>query len=610
MENAPCGARHCGAKRMAEADRFIAATWTETASGFGVPSWVLLAFGVVAGVAHLIGIAEFSGAPLRLTSEFVAQHIAEAFRGPAYLLLILCGGEIVDRDTAAGVVPKVAALGVVVLAALTAFGAAAIAAQVAWGRPPLDPVLCAYAVYINFGWHVFLLAAASIAIRVALRNAASTGAFAGAPAIRDVFRSKWFGMLVAAAFFLAVWAPGDAPFGPAPVRYSGMNGYGHYLGRFYASGLCWTALTVLLVLAVHAWTRGGGSVRKRWRLPEEVVNIGAPAVVVWAATAFWICVNTGEPNSTAASPAEPHVRAGVPYVVAMDLTIDLYPEARRVESGGSMLLANTGSEPIRELRLFFPREVQVENVDIASIVEPGAEPGVHRYVFARPLRFGERVRMEFSLTWRDRGLGRDRRPLRLVENGTFIESADILPSFGREPTLASQGLGSTRIRMVIGTSLDQVAVGPGLLLREWKENARRYFEYATDFGNGPPDPRSKAPGSVSPGFSVHSGRYAMTRSRWSDTVVEVYHHPEHGRNVGSMLRCVRQSLGHAARSSWPYPGGLLRIVEIPYRGEARVFPLTVLFSERGEFAFDVRRGAVLDALCASVARGVAQASRR
>ena len=609
MEDTPCGARHCGAKPTAGADRFIDAIWAETASGFSVRSCVLLAFGVVAGVAYLIGAAELSGAPLRLTSEFVAQHVAGAFRGPAYLLLIHCGGEMVDRDSATGVVSKVAALGFVVLVALTAFGAGAIATQVAWGQPPLDPVLCAYAVYIDFGWHVFLLAAASIAIQVALRNAASTGAFAGAPAIRDVFRSKWFGMLVAAAFFLAVWALGDTPFGPAPVRYSGMNGYGHYLGRFYASGLCWTALTVLLVLAVHAWTRGGGLVRKRWRLPEEVVNIGAPAVVVLAATAFWISVNTDEPISTAASPSEPHARAGVPVVVSMDLTVDLYPAARRVESGGSMLLANTGSEPIRELRLFFPREVQVENVDIASIVEPVAEPGVHRYVFARPLRFGERVRMDFSLAWNDHESGKDRNPPRLVENGTFIESADILPTFGRDPTLDSQVLESTRIRMVIETSLDQVAVGPGLLLREWKENARRYFEYERDFTTQF-DPRSKAPGSVSPDFSIHSGRYAVARRRWNDTVVEVYYHPEHGRNVGSMFRCVRQSLGHAARSSWPYQGGLLRIVEIPYRGEARVFPHTVLFSERREFAFDVRRGAVLDALCASVARGVAQASRR
>ena len=609
MKDAPCGARHCGAKPTAGADRFIDAIWAETASGFSVRSRVLLAFGVVAGVAYLIGAAELSGAPLRLTSEFVAQHISEAFRCPAYLLLILCGGEIVDRDTAAGVVPKVAALGFVVLAALTAFGAGAIATQVTWGQPPLDPVLCAYAVYIDFGWHVFLLAAASIAIQVASRNAANTGAFAGAPAIRDVFRSKWFGMLVAAAFFLAVWALGDAPFGPAPVRYSGMNGYGHYLGRFYASGLCWTAFTVLLMLSVHAWTRGARTVRKRWRLPEEVVNIGAPAVVVLAATAFWICVNAGEPNLTAASHMEPHVRAGVPVVVSMDLTVDLYPEARRVESGGSMLLANTGSEPIRELRLFFPREVQVENVDIASRVEPGAEPGIHRYVFARPLRFGERVRMDFSLTWNDHESGKDRGPPRLVENGTFIESADILPTFGREPTLETQGLGPTRIRMVIGTSLDQVAVGPGLLLREWKENARRYFEYERDF-TSQFDPRSKAPGSVSPDFSIHSGRYAVARRRWNDTTVGVYYHPEHGRNVGSMFRCVRQSLGHAARSSWPYRGGLLRIVEIPYRGEARVIPQTVLFSERREFAFDVRRGAGLDALCASVARGVAQASRR
>ena len=89
-----------------------------------------------------------------LTSEFVAQHIAAAFRWPSYLILIHCGGQIAYREAGATnvlVASKVAALCVVVLAALTAFGIAAIGAQIASGQPALDLAGCAYALYINFG---------------------------------------------------------------------------------------------------------------------------------------------------------------------------------------------------------------------------------------------------------------------------------------------------------------------------------------------------------------------------------------------------------------------------------------------------------------------------
>ena len=85
--------------------------------------------------------------------------------------------------------------------------------------------------------------------------------------------------------------------------------------------------------------------------------------------------------------------------------------------------------------------------------------------------------------------------------------------------------------------------------------------------------------------------------------VEVYHHPEHHRNVDSILGCVRRSL---SLSFSPYPDGLLRVIEFPYAGETRVFPDAMLFSERGEFAFDLRGGLRVDTLCANVAEAVAR----
>ena len=98
----------------------------------------------------------------------------------------------------------------------------------------------------------------------------------------------------------------------------------------------------------------------------------------------------------------------------------------------------------------------------------------------------------------------------------------------------------------------------------------------------------------------------MARDRWKDTTVEVYYHPDHERNVGSIFRCVRRSFDHLAPSSSPYANQLLRVVEFPYAGEARVFPDAILFSERSEFAFDLRGGLRIDALCASVDRAIAR----
>ena len=624
LEDPACGEQRGDAARTTGSLRFLSAAWAETTAVFGVAYFALLAFGIVTGVASLMGAAELPGAPLMLTSEFVAQHFAEAFRVPAYLIVIHCGGEIAHRDagtTDVLVASKVAALCMVVFCALTAFGIATFLAQIAHGQPVLDPALCAYALYINFGWHIFLLGAVSIAIQATLRDAIRICPAAGAPAMVDALRSKWFGMLIVAAVLLAVWALGEerAPFGPLPAQYSGMNGYGYDLALFYASGLCWTAFTALLVLAAHVWTCRDGFARKRWRLPQGVVNVGAPAVATWAAMGCWIYnANMLDPHAneteTAAWRAEheqrcgPYAHRGVPHVVAMDIAVDIYPTERRLESRGSVLLANTGAEPIGELMLLFPRGARVERIDIpnTSVVEHSVEFGIHLYLFARPLRFGERVRMRFELAWEQRGFGNGERPRRLLENGAFIEGGDVVPSFGHDPAHEGERTRATRIRAVIGTSLDQVAVGPGILLREWKENARRYFEYARGSRATPHALRPKARGSVWPAFSIHSAKYAVARDRWHDTTVEVYYHPDHERNVGSVFRCVRQSLDHLAWLSSPYPDALLRVVEFPYAGEARVFPDAILFSERSEFAFNLRGGLRIDALCASVDRAIAR----
>ena len=583
--------------------RFVPAAWAETTAAFGAGCCGLLGIGAIAGTVYLYVAAGFSGTPRTLTSEFVALHVADAFRWPAYLVVVCCGGQIGHRRAvpeSIAVASKVTALCVVVLAALTTFGIAAIGAQVARGVSMSDAVLCAYAICINFGWHVFLLAAVSMAIQVALRDAIRAWP---APAMAGAAKGRWFGTSIAAATTLVWWGldGGATPLGPAPAPYSGMNGYGHHVRQFCAAGLFWTALTLIVVFAAHAWTCRTGA---RRRLSRGMVNAGVASAVICIATGCWMYFdmpgthwNEGESRGLPAD--NPGWPVGVIHVVALDLEVDIDPAGRRLESRGSMLLANAGAEPIGQLALSFPEGMHVHRIDVPSAVENVAGPGLHRYLFARPLRPGERVRMGFELAWQRRGFGNGRG---LIENGTFLEAADVMPAFAHRRAPPAATARSARIRLLVGTSLDQVAVGPGILLREWKENARRYFEYARAASGAPGRPPWTARGAGLPAFSIHSARFAVARERHDGLAVEVHHHPDHGRNVESIFGCVRQTLERRGRSP-PYPDQVLRIVEFPYAGAARVFPDAIAFSEQREFAFDLRAS---DALCESVAGAIAR----
>ncbi len=562
----------------------------------------LLALGAAAGAGHLTGVA---GAPFALTSDLVALHLADAFRVPAYVIAIYCGAEIAHREAGATIGAKAAALCVALVVVLTVFAITAIGVQTVRGGSDMDVVLCAYATHVNFGWHVVLLGTVSMVLQNSLRDMLPNCTGSDTRWAK-LFSGKRFGVLIVAAVFLAAWVLDgmDTPFGPGPAQYSGMNGYAHHLEPFYVSGLYWTALTVLLLLAAHLRSQRDEFACKGRRLPGSIANVGVPALAIWIGTGSWIYADRIDRQASPGGQEDQQraANSGVPHVVAWNLEVDIDLVERSLRSRGSALLANVRDEPIRELTLLAPRGARLTKIDIPNTTALERNPEFHRYAFARPLRSGERVRMLFEMVYEVGGLVPGGSAPRLVENGTFVESGDIVPSFGPDPAREGGSIPATRIRTVIGTSLDQVAIGPGVLLREWKENARRYFEYA----RGPHASRVEAPGRPDLAFSIHSGRYAVARRRFDDMTVEVFYHPGHERNIGSMFRCVRESLEDRVQGSSPYPDALLRLIEFPYAGETRVTPDAILLSEQREFAFDLRGGRGIDALCESMDRAIAR----
>lgn len=124
-----------------------------------------------------------------------------------------------------------------------------------------------------------------------------------------------------------------------------------------------------------------------------------------------------------------------------------------------------------------------------------------------------------------------------------------------------------RVETILSTSPDQVAVAPGSLLREWRENGRRYFHYKLD-----QDSLNF--------YSFISARYQVAREDWNGIQLEVYYHPEHHWNVPKMLRAMRASLTYLQREFGPYRHKQARIIEFPRVARfAQAFPGTMPYSE-------------------------------
>ena len=199
---------------------------------------------------------------------------------------------------------------------------------------------------------------------------------------------------------------------------------------------------------------------------------------------------------------------------------------------------------------------------------------------------------------------------RVVQNGTFLENSEIMPIFGyqegnemsdknrrqhyglpeksRRPPLNRQdtlhrmdayiGLNSdwVNVETILRTAPDQIAIGPGSLLREWEENGRRCFQYKLDHASFN-------------FYSFLSARYQVARRDWNGVKLEVYYQPGHDFNVERMLNAMEKSLDYYTKNFGPYYHKQCRIIEFPrFSDFAQSFPGTMPYSEGVGFIQDFR----------------------
>jgi ABC-2 type transport system permease protein len=437
----------------------------------------------------------------------------------------------------------------------------------------------------------------------------------------------YFIFVVLVATNLFIWGPLNVAsnlwqFGAqSNITYSDFYGEAPFRSAWNWFTLYWLFFCAILsILAVLLWPRGKElSWSERWRNAGlRLTGVWRPllalSVLAFIATGGWIYYNTKVLNKIRGPKDSERLQADyeksykqfekmeLPRVRSVKYTIDVYPETRGLTMIAEEVVYNPYTHPLEEIHFTIDRAYD-NDIEIpgATLSKDDKRLSYRIYHFSPPLQPGESRTMHLKATSKTRGFENEVSNLVLVQNGTFFNSG-ILPGIGyssggeltdpndrRKYKLGPQELMPPLERncaddcrdnylggradfiepaeAIISTSLDQIAVAPGSLVREWQQNGRRYFEYKLDH-------------SSLFFFSFISAHYEVAREDWKGIKIEVYYLKEHPWNVPRMLNSIKKSLDYYTTNYGPYYQNEARIIEFPRVASfAQAFPGTMPYSE-------------------------------
>jgi aminopeptidase N len=592
---------------------------------------VLLVLGVVNVMGFLaLGGPKVFGARTIPVTRSVVPLLEGAFTLFPIIIAIYYAGELVwrERDRRfheildaspipnwAYVVPKAAAVALVLLATMIIAVAAAMAIQLVKGVSDLE--LEKYLL-----WYILprTIDVTLIAVLAVFLQAVSPNKYIGW-GLMVVFMVSQM-VLSALGFEHNLYQYGSSP----SVPYSDMNGAGHFWQGAWWFRLYWAAFALLLLVAAHMlWRRGTESrlMPRLRRVPGQVRGaagwIGGAALAVFAGTGVWAFYNTNVLNDYETSDASDRFLAEYekkfiafekvpqPGVRNVKLKVDLYPGEGRAITTGSFLLENIGIAPIDQVHV---RDFD-DNMEITQVAVQGARRASHDalygysiYRFAKPMAPGERRVVTFATKRSRVGFRNSGADTKLVGNGTFLNNFELAPMIG----MSRQGLlndpakrrkyglaqelrpaklenvaataksyfpgGWTTADITVSTSSDQTPIAPGRKVSDTVAEGRRTARFVSD-----------AP--IQPFFSSQSARYAEKHRRHQGVDLGVYYHPAHARNVDRMLNALAVGLDYYQTNFGPYQFDQARIIEFPaYATFAQAFANTMPYSEAIGFVLD------------------------
>jgi ABC-2 type transport system permease protein len=413
---------------------------------------------------------------------------------------------------------------------------------------------------------------------------------------------------------------------------SDINGLGKFWIGFWTAKVYWSLFAILLLVLSYALWRRGTEIRlwpRLRRLPHRLRSgagvLFAVALVGTVGVGCFIYLNTNVWNDYRTALDDDKWQADFektlivqrhydkvpqPKIIAMTLDVDLRPHEPRLTTKGAYVIVNTTGQPLREVHVLFDRDLKVRGLSIegARPKETLARFNYRIFTFDQPMQPGERRNMSFITERSQRGFKNRGNEMRVVDNGTFVDSSEFTPQlgvwpggglqdrakrrkYGLNPDLPVTPLGDERSRqfnylrhdadfmtsdITVTTEADQTPIAPGKRVSDRIVDGRRTARFVT-----------QAP--VLPYFAIQSARYKVSREMFKGIELEVYYDPAHPYNVERMKTAMKAALDYYGTNFSPYQYDYMRFIEFPgYASFAQAFPGSMPWSENLFFVADYR----------------------
>ncbi|MFC3811750.1 ABC transporter permease/M1 family aminopeptidase [Lacihabitans lacunae] len=405
------------------------------------------------------------------------------------------------------------------------------------------------------------------------------------------------------------------------AKYSDMNGFGHSLPLYLCLTVYWLAIAVILFILAAKWMVRGAEESILTRVKTGKTNgfqktaIGLLTIlalglggVVYYNTKVLNTYQTEEEDINEQVAFEKDLKkydnASQPKVVDVKLNMELYPSTRDFFVQGHYWLKNKNEELILEVYVQqnFDNQLLVNalKINVANKLDDKyvKKHGFYIFKLDKPLQNGDSVLLDFEIKHETNGFEKSFGKVQAAENGTFINNS-YFPTIGymsimelQDPkkrkekglkandwvlkrkgknglsrSAFNQGADFVNFEATVGTELDQIAITPGYLQKEWIKNNRRYFSYKMN------KPMVNL-------YSIVSARYEVKRENHNGVNLEVFYHRKHAANIGRMMTAMKNTLDYYQKEFGPYQYSQLRIMEFPrFMTFALSFANTVSYSE-------------------------------
>lgn len=398
------------------------------------------------------------------------------------------------------------------------------------------------------------------------------------------------------------------------LRYSDMNGFGHYTDAVHWYLFYWTCLAFILAwMAALLWRRFAAA-------QKPGLNKGSVAALC-IACAGWISsgafIYSASENDRNRSSAEWQKNYELKYgkgrameqplITAVSTRVAIYPEERHYTVQGKYIVKNESLRAIDTLWLGLSPEVDEVEFSIPNARSIYSDAGFnqYRYLLAKPLMPGDSMELGFSTAVYRGSFCRFNSEHSVVRNGTYIELEKYIPWFGYQPgqeiddpakrtalalppqvpvMVSDSQYHFIRYETVISTDPGQQAITVGALQKAWTSGNRQYFQYSSDH----PIPFMLA---------ISTGNYTLAKEETDGIRFSIYHQQGHEENIPVMMQGMKDAIAYGNAHFCPYPFSELRLAEVPhYPGAATAYPGVLFSAERINFLSDHRNSNQLNAV--------------